>query len=342
MMTPRERIAAAMNHQIPDRVPYWCQLSGGHIWMNTLPVGQSRPETIEQHVACECALTKRYGFDGMLMYYPGKHLKGEPLDLQQSYVVLQNYPPFETADPAKWIYQHPRATPEEMYASLLAREILGEEIHIGGWTTDAFSLAVNWCGGLQAGMLALVDDPSRFLALIDYFCQEAIDWAFDQIRVGGMESIHISSPYAGSSLISRRMYEKFVLPSLKRLAAAIKTTPAFSYLHTCGFLGDRLELLAESGVDGIECMDPPPLGDVELGDAKCRIGNRVFLKGNMDSVNILLRGSDADVDRTVRACLDAGMPGGGYILSTACSTAPDVRPERMLHIRDLVEKYGYY
>jgi hypothetical protein len=251
-------------------------------------------------------------------------------------------PPFETIDPAQWPYRHERTTADEMYPALLARQILGEDMHIGGWTIDAFSRAVNWCGGVEPAMLAMMDDPSRFLALVDYLSQEASDWALDQILVGGMESICISCPFAGSSLISRKTYEQFVFEPMKRLAAAIEPTPAFSYIHTCGFIGDRLELLADSGVDGIECMDPPPLGDVELADAKRRIGSRVFLKGHLDSVNVLLRGSDEEVYRSVRSCLDAGMPGGGYILSTACSTANDVRPERMIRIRELVEKYGQH
>ena len=341
-MTSRERIAAAMKIQTPDRVPYWCQLSQDHIWRNTLPKGQSGPATIEQHVACECAMAQRYGFDATLLYAPGKFRKGHRFDVPVPPATEYKKPPFETIDPEKWPHHSERATADVMYPALLAREILGEDMHIGGWVIDAFSYAVNWFAGVESAMLAMMDDPVRFLALVNYFCHDSIEWALDQIIIGGLESICISCPYAGSSFISRKMYEQFVLQPMKRLAAAIEPTPAFSYIHNCGFLGDRLELLAESGVDGIECMDPPPLGDVELADAKRRVGDRVFLKGNMDSANVLLRGTDEDVERTVRDCLEAGMPGGGYILSTACSTAPDVRPERMLRIRELVEKYGNY
>lgn len=340
MMTPRERIAAAMKRQTPDRVPYWCQLSMGHIFKNTLPKGQSNPATIEQQIECECTMARRYGFDATLIYLPGKYFKGHRFDVPHPPEAEK--PAFETIDPEKWVHHGKRATADEMYPALLARQILGEDMHIGGWTPDAFGHAVQWFGSVELALMAMIDDPSRFLALVNYFIPETIDWVLDQISVGGIESIHISSPYAGSSLISRKMYEQFVLPQMQRLAAAIEPTPAFSYIHNCGFLGDRLELLADSGVDGIECMDPPPLGDVELADAKRRVGNRIFLKGNLDSVNVLLLGSDAEVERSVRSCLEAGMPGGGYILSTACSTAPDVRPERMMRVRDLVEKYGRY
>jgi uroporphyrinogen-III decarboxylase len=340
-MKPRDRIAAAMKLQTPDRVPYWCQLSTEHIYRNTLPEHQSGPETIEQHVECECAMARRYGFDAMLLHYSGG-VKNQRLDVAPPPAAEEQRVAFEAVDPEKWIRHRKRATADEMVPALLARQILGEDLHIGGWVPDAFNCALNWCGGVEPGMLALIDDPQRFLALVNYFCQDVIDCALDQILVGGMESIHISSPFAGSSFISRDMYAQFVLEPMKRLVAAIEPTPAFSYIHNCGFLGDRLELLADSGADGIECMDPPPLGDVELADAKRRIGSRVFLKGNLDSVNVLLRGRDEAVERAVRSCLSAGMPRGGYILSTACSTARDVPPERMLRIRELVEIYGQY
>jgi len=126
------------------------------------------------------------------------------------------------------------------------------------------------------------------------------------------------------------------------MAAAIKSEKAFSYLHTCGFISDRLEWMAESGVDGIECLDPFPLGDVDLKEAKKRVGSKFFLKGNIDSVNVLLRGSDEKIDQTIIKCLEDGMPGGGYILSTACSVAPAVPPGRIQRLVELAERYGRY
>ncbi len=70
------------------------------------------------------------------------------------------------------------------------------------------------------------------------------------------------------------------------------------YIHTCGAIGDRLELLAASGADGVDTLDPPPLGNVDLADAKRRIGNRLFIKGNIDPVNTLLRKSREEYGST--------------------------------------------
>ena len=54
------------------------------------------------------------------------------------------------------------------------------------------------------------------------------------------------------------------------------------YTHTCGDIGDRLELMAETGIDGIDTLDPPPLGSVELPTPTAASADRVFFKGNID------------------------------------------------------------
>ena len=107
------------------------------------------------------------------------------------------------------------------------------------------------------------------------------------------------------------------------------------------FLGS-VGLRPDKTPDGIECMDPPPLGDVELADAKRRIGSRIFLRGNLDSVNVLWRADEETFVRNVRATIEAGKPGGGYILGTACSVAPEAPPERMARLVDMAEKWGTY
>jgi uroporphyrinogen-III decarboxylase len=231
---------------------------------------------------------------------------------------------------------------DDFYSSHLSREILGDDMHIGGWAADGFSRAIQWFPSISEAMLAMIDDPVKFEALVEYFDRISAAWARAQVELGRLESIQISSPYAGSTFISVDMYRRFVLPSVRRVAEAVRLAGGFSYVHTCGFISDRLEILAEGGADGIECMDPPPLGDVPIDEAKSRIGSRVFLKGNIDSVNLLLHGDDEQVEHVVAETIRAGKPGGGYILSTACSVAPGVPPWRVERLAAIAERDGRY
>lgn len=343
MMTRRERVTSAMRHQQPDRVPVWCLLSLEHIIRNGTPDG-NYPVIIDDLVRAECRMAQLYGFDGVILYLPGIRENTRIDTLLRGWIHTdpRGDPShdFSAADPETWEQQRPDCEPADFHSSRLAREMLGPDYHIGGWTPDAFSRAVQWFPSMEDAMVAIAEDPVRFTALVSFFESQCIQAASAQIRYGKAESIQISSPFAGSSFISREIYKNIVLPQLTRLANAIRAESALSYVHTCGFLSDRLELVASSGVDGVECLDPPPLGNVELGEAKNRVGDKVFLKGNIDSVNVLLHGTDEDVDRAVMRCLKDGMPEGGYILSTACSVAPAVPPTRIHRIVELAERFG--
>jgi uroporphyrinogen-III decarboxylase len=138
------------------------------------------------------------------------------------------------------------------------------------------------------------------------------------------------------------MYQEYVLPYEHRLADAIKAEGVPVYTHTCGKIGDRLDLMVETGIQGIDTMDPPPLGNTELAAAKAQVGKQVFLKGNMDSVVLLRAKTEEQVLAHATDRIHTGMPGGGYILSTACSVAPRVEPWKLELLTPLAEDIGRY
>ena len=344
-MKSKDRIQIAMDKGIPDRVPYWCLLSLEHIITHGFK-DSKQPRVIEELVEAEVKLTKDYNFDGGLIYLPGNR---ENSNIESFVSRSINDVPvgderndFNTADPAKWKLEIPDYSKEDFYSSHYARDLLGNDYHIGGWAADGFSRAVQWFPSLEEAMMALLIDPIKFKAFIEYFDNLSIAWAKAQIEIGKLESIQISSPYAGSSFISKESYENLVLPSVTQLAEEITKSNGYSYIHTCGSINDRVELFADSGTDGIECMDPPPLGDISLKDAKSRVGSKIFLKGNLDSVNILLQASDEEFEAVVKNTIEVGKINGGFILSSACSISRDVPPERIKNISKLIEKYGQY
>jgi uroporphyrinogen decarboxylase len=193
--------------------------------------------------------------------------------------------------------------------------------------------------GHHEGLIGLVDDPGRAARILRHFAALVRDLAVRMCGTG-VDAIKISSPFAGAGFISRRFYERFVLPYEATIARAVRNEGVHVYTHTCGSIGDRLDLLFSSGVSGIECLDPPPLGNVELEDALPVAKGRGFVKGNVDSVNLLLGGSKEEILSDVRRRCEAGKKQGGFILSTACSIAPHVPPENIKIMREAVLRWG--
>jgi uroporphyrinogen decarboxylase len=218
----------------------------------------------------------------------------------------------------------------------------GGEFSVHGEVSSPFQGLVEIMG-IQNAMIGLLTDPGKCHELLSRFLERSFIIAREQVKTG-IDALKISSPYAGKGFISRNFYKKYFLFYEYELVKKIhEFKPGFPvYMHTCGAISDRLELMTESGIDGIECLDPPPLGDCELADAKKRIGELVFIKGNMDSVNVLLRATPESMDGYVQQQIADGAAGGGYILSTACSVAPGVKPEVLETLVPLAEKYGKY
>ena len=104
----------------------------------------------------------------------------------------------------------------------------------------------------------------------------------------GVDAVLISSAFAGAGLISRGQYEEFVLPYEKKIIEGIqKEFDVPVYTHTCGSIGDRLDLMMQTGTNGLDTLDPPPLGTVKLDEAKLFLSGKVFIKGNIDPINTL-------------------------------------------------------
>lgn len=377
-MTPKDRMAAAMSKSVPDRVPVMCQMSIGHMLLQT---GASPSQFWhESGVFADGLLKMRslYGFDGVLVslhgHGPGwesriagleRGTDGERVrwtngDL--TFFPFDDLPVFHPAKPPvrpEFERFDPESLPPEItYIPVsqglrfgldpghlfdviaIVRERAGGEYSLHGEVTSPLDYILDLFGFEQA-MVGFLEDPGRAAQVLQRFTDGIIAVARGLVDQG-VDAVKISSPFAGAGFLSAAFYRTFVLPYERQVVRAIESRGVRAYLHTCGDIHDRLELMAESGASGIECLDPPPLGRVDLEDAKRRVGAKLFIKGNIDPVHVLLAGGAERVRVDARRRVAAGKPGGGYILSTACSIAPRTPRENVLVLRDVAEEAGVY
>lgn len=220
----------------------------------------------------------------------------------------------------------------------MVREQAGDRLSVHSELFSPFTQLMELFGYQQA-LMYLLDEPARVKAILEAYTQGAADLGAQQAR-RGVDAVLISSAFAGGGFISPRQYEEFVLPYEAEVVGRIKEEDVFVYTHTCGDIGDRLEQMADTGIDGVDTLDPPPLGSVDLADAKRRIGERVFFKGNVDPVHTLLEGTPEQVYNDAIHRLEVGSSGGGYILSSACSVSPRVAPENLAMLVNASMDFG--
>jgi uroporphyrinogen decarboxylase len=84
------------------------------------------------------------------------------------------------------------------------------------------------------------------------------------------------------------------------------------------------------------------MGDCDLADLKRRYGDRIILKGNLHTTDVMLNGSVDDVVRACKRCIDAAAAGGRFILSTGDQTPRDTPDANIRAVVETARTYGKY
>ena len=367
-----------MAGQLPDRIPVMCQMSIGHMLLQTGVPPSAFWNSDREFARGLSALRRAYDFDGLLVSLHGhdpdwekgiaslkKEDGGEVVvwkngdrtifpadDLPMHYparekpaVTVAGFDPDglpETIDfiPVSQGLEF-RIDPDHRFDVIdaLVREE-GGRFSVHGEVTSPFDYYLNLFG-FSEGFIGLLENADRAAAILERLTS-GLEKLTSELAGRGVDAIKVSSPYAGAGFISPPFYREFVLPYEKRLAGAARAAGVPAYVHTCGAIHDRLEMMVEAGFAGLECLDPPPLGNVELADAKRRLAGKAFIKGNIDPVHVLLAGTVETVRDDALRRLAVGKAGGGYILSTACSIAPRTRRENVEVLAPLAAEAGRY
>lgn len=378
-MTPRERVIKAMALQHPDRVPLMCQFSFGFINQQLKGSGISPKEMwldVHNYVEGLLILRDRFSFDGILVSVHG-HFENWESRIEKSEIVnglevatysdrIETYP--EDDLPSAEFFNRDNQgieaidinkIPEEidyipasrdchgfidLENPFLAFDLIDEKTKgnysIHGEIISPFDYLLDLLG-YENGLLALLIEPEKCKLILQRFT-DGLKRLLQGMCAKNIDAVKISSPFAGMGFISPEQYLEFEQPFIKQLTETIKECGKFSYIHTCGHINDRLEHMRDTGINGLECLDPLPIGNVNLQDAFNRIGADLFIKGNIDPVNTLYEGTEDSITSDIIKRLKIGMQNPGFILSSACSIAPKTPAKNIILLRKLLGKHGVY
>ncbi len=158
-----------------------------------------------------------------------------------------------------------------------------------------------------------MDEPETLHHILESIVQKTLKvtemWVgtpADMVEVGGG---------AGSStVISPNFYREFCLPYDKRQNKLMHEAGIKIVNHFCGGLMPMLDLVVESGADGLETMTPPSMGgDCDLRKASSHVGDKLFFIGGFDQNAGFERGTPESARRLVFECFEATKDHAGYI-----------------------------
>jgi hypothetical protein len=168
---------------------------------------------------------------------------------------------------------------------------------------------------LQQLILETFDDPDWVHELLRILHARKKTY-IQSMRGARYDILELGGGTASSTVISPKLFEEFVAPYDRELIATAHAAGQRITYHTCGGMMPILELIADMSPDAMETLTPKGMGgDVNLAQAKARIGHRVCMIGGFDQFHFLVNCSPEKTRAEVRRCFEAAGEGGGYILS---------------------------
>lgn len=375
MLTSRERVLCALNHEEPDRVPIFFGTSGATTMLAPAYdrlksyLGIQRETQVFwralQYTLLDEDVLARFGSDGrpLLMGPAPSTLERELSENSfidnwgitwqrtpgNSYFEIVN-PPLQkaTIDDVER-YPWPELAHPCRFEGLATK---ARAIHDAGYAVVALSGISPFefsymLRGVEAWLIDLAANPDFARALLrkltDLQCACAIKLLEE---AGEWIDVIITGDDLGSQtapLISPKMYRRLVKPYHAELMAAIKSrSKAKIFYHSDGniypLLGDLIEI-------GVDLLNPVQVSAKEMGDTarlKREFGNRLSFCGAIDTQDVLPHGTPEDVRREVRRRIKDLGPGGGYILASVHCIQPDVPPENVIAMLEEAAIAGRY
>ena len=158
----------------------------------------------------------------------------------------------------------------------------------------------------------------------------------------GVDVVVFGDDYAdkNSTMMSPKHFKEFILPGLKRCVDAAHEAGAYVVKHTDGNIMGIIDMIIDTGIDGLNPLEPQ--AGMDIGLVKEKYGDRIALVGNIDCGYILSQAPVEEVRKVTRETIEIAKPGGGYCLSSSNSIHSSVKPENLLAMVETLRECGGY
>ncbi len=188
-------------------------------------------------------------------------------------------------------------------------------------------------------MVAYYQDRDFFERLLDMFHRQMLAEADAAIRAGVK---HFFANWYYNSLSagwSPAIWREVFAPQLAELCGRIHAAGGTVNFYDDGKFMPILTLLADCGIDVLQTLTPPPVGDADLPAIKHRIGDRVCLMGYVDLIHVVQHGTPEIIEQTVKYAVETAGP-TGFILGSSDSFRDGTPLANIRAYFAAAEKYG--
>ena len=185
-------------------------------------------------------------------------------------------------------------------------------------------------------MVNYMTDRDFVVKLVDMFFQNLQAQTKAMLEEG--VRYFYSSWYAHSLSVgwSPQIFRQWFLPMIKAHVELIHSYDGIIDYYDDGKHMGIVKMLCDCGVDVLETCTPPPVGDVDLAEAKKICDSKMTLMGHTDLIYTLKEGTVDDIRKAIKLACQVGGKDGGFILGTSDS----IREGTPIENIDAYFKYG--
>jgi uroporphyrinogen decarboxylase len=182
-------------------------------------------------------------------------------------------------------------------------------------------------------MIDIVEKPEWAHRLIDLCTRLIIDWLKAQHKAMGdtVEGIFILDDIVG--FINEEHYKEFAHPYLKRICDAFPKDWVKIY-HNDAEIDACLDHIPDCGFNVLNWGKK-----TDMAEVKARVGDRMCLMGNVNPLEIGVRGTPEEVREATLEVLEKS-GGEGVILSVGGGTSPGMPRENIIAMREALEEFN--
>ncbi|MGA2975323.1 MAG: uroporphyrinogen decarboxylase family protein [Spirochaetia bacterium] len=197
--------------------------------------------------------------------------------------------------------------------------------------------------GSERDVYSWYDDPKPWIEKIERMTFDALK-RIDAIARLPVKPDFLTCGGSGTLIFQTPDFVRdHVLPGLKKVTRRAKELGIPTHVHSCGPERKLIDMVVdETDLTVIDPLEVPPMGDCNLSEIKKKYGDRIVLKGNLHTTEVMLLGSVEDVIRKSREAIDAAKPGGRFILSTGDQCGRETPFENIRAMIETARTYGRY
>jgi uroporphyrinogen decarboxylase len=140
-------------------------------------------------------------------------------------------------------------------------------------------------------------------------------------------------------LMSRAMWQTFFRDPLKKMADTARAHGAYYYQHSCGAIRGLIPDFIDIGVDVLDPIQVKAQGMVP-SELKAEFGDRLCFSGGVDEQELLPEGTPQEVRQAVFDLLDDMAIGGGFFLGPTHNFQADIPTDNIVAMYEAAKEWS--